>query len=404
MRDTDLLQAALGLGTPWAVSGSRFDALARRLDIDITFAKGARFACPCCEATGCPVHDTEQKSRRHLSFFQHEAYLNARVPRIRCEVCGVKRVNVPWAREGSGFTLLFEAMLMPLLRSTPVAEVARHVGEHDTRLWRVLHHYVDEARARDDHSTVSRAAFDETSARRGHDYVSLFVDLDGPRVLFVANGKDAATVGAFADDLKAHGGDPARIEEVCMDMSAAFIAGAAAHLPQAEITFDRFHIVKIINEGVDEVRREEQKSRPELKQSRYVWLKNETNLSSGQRELRDSLARSNLKTARAYQIRLTFQEFYQQPTRKDAEVFLKKWYFWATHSRLPPMIDAARTVKRHWNGILRWHDSKIANGILDGINSLVQAAKAKARGYRSSRNLHATIYLIAGKLELALPT
>ena len=399
-----LLQAALGLGTPWAVSGSRFDALARRLDIDITFAKGARFACPCCEATGCPVHDTEQKSWRHLSFFQHEAYLNARVPRIRCEVCGVKRVNVPWAREGSGFTLLFEAMLMPLLRSTPVAEVARHVGEHDTRLWRVLHHYVDEARARDDHSTVSRAAFDETSARRGHDYVSLFVDLDGPRVLFVANGKDAATVGAFADDLKAHGGDPARIEEVCMDMSAAFIAGAAAHLPQAEITFDRFHIVKIINEGVDEVRREEQKSRPELKQSRYVWLKNETNLSSGQRELRDSLARSNLKTARAYQIRLTFQEFYQQPTRKDAEVFLKKWYFWATHSRLPPMIDAARTVKRHWNGILRWHDSKIANGILEGINSLVQAAKAKARGYRSSRNLHAMIYLIAGKLELALPT
>jgi len=403
MRDTDLLQAALGLGTPWAVSGSRFDALARRLDIDITFAKGARFACPCCEATGCPVHDTEQKSWRHLSFFQHEAYLNARVPRIRCEVCGVKRVNVPWAREGSGFTLLFEAMLMPLLRSTPVAEVARHVGEHDTRLWRVLHHYVDEARARDDHSTVSRAAFDETSARRGHDYVSLFVDLDGPRALFVANGKDAATVGAFADDLKAHGGDPARIEEVCMDMSAAFIAGAAAHLPQAEITFDRFHIVKIINEGVDEVRREEQKSRPELKQSRYVWLKNETNLSSGQRELRDSLARSNLKTARAYQIRLTFQEFYQQPTRKDAEVFLKKWYFWATHSRLPPMIDAARTVKRHWNGILRWHDSKIANGILEGINSLGQAAKAKARGYRTSHNLKAMIYLIAGKLELALP-
>ncbi len=85
-------------------------------------------------------------------------------------------------------------------------------------------------------------------------------------------------------------------------------------------------------------------------------------------------------------------------------MFLKKWYFWATHSRLPPMIDAARTVKRHWNGILRWHDSKIANGILDGINSLVQAAKAKARGYRSSRNLHAMIYLIAGKLELALPT
>jgi transposase len=288
--------------------------------------------------------------------------------------------------------------------------VARQVGEHDTRLWRVIHHYVDEARTRDDHSRVTRAAFDETAARRGHDYVTLFVDLDtGPRVLFVADGKDADTVRAFATDLQAHGGDPARIQDACMDMSPAFIAGTAAHLPQAEITFDRFHIVKILNEAVDAVRRDEQKSRPELKRSRYLWLKNETSLSSSQRERRDSLAKSHLKTARAWQIRLTFhrltfQEFYQQPSREAAEAFLKRWYFWATHSRLPPIIEAARTLKRHWNGILRWHKTKIANGILEGINSLVQAAKAKARGYRSARNLKAMIYLIAGKLELHLPT
>jgi transposase len=402
MRDTDLLQTALGLAAPWVVSGSRFDALARRLDIDITFAKGARFACPGCGAPECPVHDTEPKSWRHLNFFQHEAYLNARVPRIRCQACGVRLVPVPWARDGSGFTLLFEAMVMPMLRAT---EVARQVGEHDTRLWRVIHHYVDEARACDDHSQVTRAAFDETAARRGHDYVTLFVDLDtGPRVLFVADGKDADTVRAFATELVAHGGDPARIQDVCMDMSPAFIAGTAAHLPQAEITFDRFHIVKILNEAVDDVRRDEQKSRPELKRSRYLWLKNETSLSSSQRERRDSLAKSHLKTARAWQIRLTFQQFYQQPSGEAAEVFLKRWYFWATHSRLPPIIEAARTLKRHWNGIMRWHETKIANGILESINSLVQAAKAKARGYRSARNLKAMIYLIAGRLELALPT
>jgi transposase len=404
MRDTDLLQTALGLPAPWVVSGSRFDATARRLDIDITFAKGARFACPGCSAPDCPVHDTEPKSWRHLNFFQHEAYLNARVPRIRCQSCGVRLVSVPWAREGSGFTLLFEAMVMPMLRATPVAEVARQVGEHDTRLWRVIHHYVDEARAQDDHSGVTRAAFDETAARRGHDYVTLLVDLDtGPRVLFVADGKDANTVRAFATDL-AHGSNPARIEDACMDMSPALIAGTAAHLPQAEITFDRFHIVKILNEAVDAVRRDEQKSRPELKRSRYLWLKNDTSLSGSQRERRDSLAKSHLKTACAWQIRLTFQQFYQQPSAEAAETFLKKWYFWATHSRLPPIIDAARTIKRHWNGILRWHETKIANGILEGINSLVQAAKAKARGYRSSRNLKAMIYLIAGRLELALPT
>ena len=135
-----------------------------------------------------------------------------------------------------------------------------------------------------------------------------------------------------------------------------------------------------------------------------AWLKNETNLSTGQHAIIDSLALSNLKTARAYRIRLAFQAFYQQPSRQDAEAFLKRWYFWVSHSRLQPMVDAAKTVKRHWDGILRWHDSKIANGLIEGINSLVQAAKAKARGYRSTRNLKAMIYLVAGKLDLRLPT
>jgi transposase len=252
------------------------------------------------------------------------------VPR---HACGVRKVSVPWTREGSGFTLLFEAHVMHLIPAMPVAAAARMVGEHDTRLWRVVQYYVDEARARADHRGISRVAFDETAARRGHDYVSLFVDLDRSQVLFVADGKDAATVSAFADDLSEHGGDPAEVSEVCIDMSPAFIKGTAEHLPQAEITFDKFHTVKIVNDAVDEVRREEQKGRPELKRTRYAWLKNESSLSTGQRQTIDSLARSNLKTARAYQIRLTFQEFYHQPSRQDAESFLKKWYFWATHSR-----------------------------------------------------------------------
>lgn len=399
MQELETFQAALELQEPWFVAGSRFDAAARRLDIDISFAKDARFVCPSCGAAECPVYDARSLTWRHLNFWQHQTYLNARVPRVRCDACGVKKVSVPWARDGSGFTLLFESHVMDLIPAMPVAAAARMVGEHDTRLWRIIHHYVAEARSRADHSGISRVAFDETAARRGHDYVSLFVNLDRSQVLFVAEGKDAATVGAFADDLTKHGGDPEQVSEVCIDMSPAFIKGTTEHLPQAEITFDKFHTVKIVNEAVDEVRREEQKSRPELKKTRYAWLKNEANLSSGQRETIHSLARSNLKTARAYQIRLTFQEFYQQPSRQDAETFLGKWCFWATHSRLQPMIDAAKTVKRHWDGILRWHDTHIANGVLEGINSLVQAAKAKARGYRTSHNLKAMIYLIAGKLD-----
>ena len=293
---------------------------------------------------------------------------------------------------------------MTMMTSMPVAAVGRLVGEHDTLLWRVLHHYVEEARARADYSDVTRAAFDETAARRGHDYVSLFVDLDGPRVLFVTEGKDASTVEKFAADLAEHGGMAGNVTEVCIDMSPAFIKGTDAHLPNANITFDKFHAIKIINEAVDLVRRAEQMDRPELKKTRYIWLKNEGNLTKVQRETFGGLADLNLKTARAYQIRLTFQDLYAQPSLAAARAFLKKWYFWATHSRLAPIIKAARTIKRHWEGILRWFESKIANGILEGINSLVQAAKAKARGYRSTRNLKAIIYLIAGRLELKLPT
>jgi len=404
MRDTELLQLALGLVPPWLVVASRFDPSARRLDIDVSFPKGSHFTCPDCGAADCPAYDTKEMTWRHLNFFQHEAYLHARVPRVTCETCGVKRVAVPWAREGSGFTLLFEALVMAMMSVMPVAAAARLVREHDTRLWRVLHHYVEEARSRADHAGVTRVAFDETAARRGHDYVSLFVDLDGPRVLFVADGKDATTVEKFAADLKEHGGAAENVTEVCIDMSPAFIKGTAANLPKANITFDKFHAVKIVNDAVDQVRRAEQKTRPELKKSRYIWLKNKDNLTASQRDALGGLSGLNLKTARAYQIRLTFQDFYTQPSREAAEAFLKKWYFWATHSRLPPIAEAARTIKRHWDGVLRWFDSKIANGLIEGINSLVQAAKAKARGYRSIRNLKAIIYMIAGKLDLRLPT
>ena len=358
MRDTDLLQMALGLLPPWMVAGSTFDAAAKRLDIHLDFPRGSRFACPDCGSADCPAYDTEEMTWRHLNFFQHEAYLYARVPRVTCSGCGIKRVSVPWARDGSGFTLLFEALAMTMMASMPVAAVARLVGEHDTRLWRVLHHYVEEARARVDYSGVTRVAFDETAARRGHDYVSLFVDLDGPRVLFVADGKDATTVQTFAADLADHDGAAENVSEVCIDMSAAFIKGTAAHLPNANITFDKFHAVKIINDAVDLVRRAEQKDRPELKKTRYIWLKNKCNLSEAQLAALGGLTDLNLKTARAYQIRLTFQDLYAQPSREAAEAFLKKWYFWATHSRLKPVIEAAGTIKRHWDGILRWFDSK----------------------------------------------
>ena len=152
MRDTDLFQLAFGLVPPWMVKAANFDAQARRLDIEIDFARGGRFPCAQCGKADCPVHDTAMQTWRHLDFFQHQAFLHSRTPRITCPDCGVKQIAVPWARAGSGFTLLFEALAMTLMTAMPVAAAARLMKEHDTRMWRVLHHWVEQARARADYA------------------------------------------------------------------------------------------------------------------------------------------------------------------------------------------------------------------------------------------------------------
>jgi transposase len=383
---------------------TNFDAEQRRLDIEIDFKTGGRFPCPDCRKADRPVHDTVKKTWRHLNFFQHQAFLHARVARIDCPDCGVRLVNVPWARPGSGFTLLFEAFVMTPVTSMPVAAAARLVGEHDARLWRVVQRYVETAVVRMDLSDLRRVAIDETAAKGGQDYITLFVDIDARKVVYVAEGNDADTVARFADHVDDHNSDASRITEVCIDMGAAYIKGVAYNLTEAEITFDKFHAVKLVNDAVDQVRRAESEHRPELKYSRYLWLKNERHLSVAQSLTLDALTRMNLKTARAYRIRLAFQEVYNQPSEEWGELIVDRWYSWAIRSRLEPIKKVARTIKQHRGGILSWFDSKIANGLIEAINSLFQAAKAKARGYRSLRNLIAITYLIAGKIDLKLAT
>jgi transposase len=288
------------------------------------------------------VHDTVKKTWRQLNFFQHEAFLHARVARIDCPDCGVRLVNVPWARPGSGFTLLFEAFVMALVKDMPVAAAARLVGEHDTRLWRVVQHYVETAVARMDLSDLRRVAIDETAAKRGQDYISLFVDMDARKVVYVTEGNDATTVARFANHVDDHNSDASRIKEVCIDMSAAYVKGVTENLTEAEITFDKFHAVKLVNDAVDQVRRTESKDRPQLKYSRYLWLMNESRLSVEQSLSLEALSSMNLKTARAYRIRLAFQDIFNCPSRDWAELVLDRWYSWAIRSRLEPIKKVAR--------------------------------------------------------------
>jgi len=399
MRDLDLFQQALGLDGPWRVVGSDFDPRRRRLELRLDFPRGARFACPEGDCERCKVHDTSEKTWRHLDFFEHEAYLTARVPRVVCPEHGVRQVSLSWAREGSGFTLLFEALVMALCKEMPVAAVASLIGEHDTRVWRVVHHYVDEALGARDLSGVERVGLDETSFRRGQDYVSVVADLDRPRAIFATPGRAQSVVERFAEDLEAHGGSAEQVTEICQDMSEAFLAGSLAHLPEAEITFDRYHVKAQLTKAVDEVRRAERAEHADLlKRSRYLWLRNPRNLTARQRDRLDWLLRQPLKTARAYRWALRFEHFYDLAP-DDAEAYLRRWCRGAVRSRLEPIVDFARMAREYSLGIVRWHHSKISNGLLEGLNSLIQAAKRRARGYRSTRNYIAMIHLVAGKLD-----
>ena len=326
-------------------------------------------------------------------------------PRVQCPEHGVHLVPVPWAREGSGFTLLFEALVMAMVREMPLRTVAGLVRETDHRLWRVLEHYVEKARATVEIADVHAVGVDETSSRRDHDYITLFVDLEAKRLLFATPGKDAKTFKKFAEDLQAHGGSAEAITEVSMDLSPAFQKGAAEHLPNAQITFDRFHLMKLVNEAVDAVRKGETHSQPSLKKTRWLWLKNPGKLTAKQSaRLQEILKNPNLKTAQANQLRLTFLEIFTIQNRHQGATLLKAWMENAKASGLPPLVKVAYTLMNHWDGVLRWFESQITNGILEGFNSLLQSAKAKARGYRTHKNFIAIAYLILGNLDLRLPT
>lgn len=396
-------RTALGIEAPWYVEAVDFDPAEKRMDIAVAFPRGSRFACPTCGKTERAVHDTQPRTWRHLDFFQHQAFLHAKVPRIDCDTCGVKQIEVTWARPGSNFTLLFEALVLQLAEHMAVKALAGIVRQHPDSIWRILEHYVEDARQRQDLSNITAIGVDETSRRKGHRYVTLFCDLDRSRVLFVTKGKDAKTVKRFIRDFKARGGDIRQIREVCADMSAAFTAGIQDHLPDASITYDRFHVMALVNDAVDEVRRRETEEQPVLKKSRYLWLKNPANLSRKDAQRLESLTGLHLKTGRAYQMKLALQRLWDYRHPFFAEQYLKKWYGWARRSRLEPMKEVAATIKRHWEGILRFIRSQITTGTLEGINGKIKAAAKRAFGFRTFEYYRTIIYLIAGKLDLAVP-
>ena len=402
----DLFAKALLVEKPWFVHDINFDQNAGKLEIWIDFERGSSFYYEDKEL-GIEGHfkayDTTEKTWRHLNFFQYQCYLHAWIPRVDLGNGKIRQVQAPWEGHAPGFTLLFEALILELVKVMPVHNVCQVLDVYDNKLWKMIKAYTNKARAEEDYSGVTVVGLDETSVRKNHVYVSLFVDIEEKRTIFVTEGKDHTVIQAFVSDLVAHGGQPENIEQVSCDMSPAFIKGVEANLPNASVVFDRFHVSKVINEAVDKVRKGEVEKNPILKGSKYIFLKNRENLNAYQKQQLEGIRLSglNLKTMKALNIREAFQQIYQAPTSEMFDKLLRKWYFWATHSRIEPIKEAAYTIQRHWSGIVNWFDYKISNGILEGFNSIFQAAKAKARGYRRYDTIKAIIYLLTGKLDFS---
>jgi len=400
MQSEQLLEAALGVSSPWYVRETQFEADARTLTIRVDFHPGSRFSHP--EAAGeHPVHDTQTKRYRHLNFFQHECFLEVRVPRVKLPDGSVRLLEPPWAGKLSGFTLLFEALVLCLCREMPFAAVARLVGESWHRVARVAERYVELAMAEADFSEVRELAVDETSKARGHDYVTVAADAQRRAVIFVTETREAAAIERLAEDLSAHGGDPEAICAVSIDMSPAYLKGVEAHLPNARVTFDKFHVIAHASHALDLTRRAEQKRDPELKGLRWVLLKDRRALSDGRRADLDALL-TNLttkRTARAWQYREDLREILNRKQVNVVREMLRQWCTNVMRSKVEPMKEVARMIRNHLEGIVAWARTRMTNGFLEALNGLFQAAKRKARGYRRLSTIRTIIFLIAGKLD-----
>ena len=405
MNGNDIIALGLGLQAPWQIAGQMLDTgkSPHELRLTIQARRGTRYPCPVCGACS-PAHDFKEMTWRHLNFFQHHCYITASVPRIRCPEHGVKRIEVPWARKGSKFTLLFEQAAMLLVREMPVLTTANILGMDDKRLWRILLHHIGTAMSRLNLAGLKAFSLDETKSRKGHRYVTVFIDLDRKErpVVFAIPGKGKA---AFTDHLVARGGKAEKVVEVVSDMSGSFIAGVKTHFANSSLTVDWFHVVQLFTRAVDEVRRAESKELSLPKASRWATLKKaEGHFTEAQLDALAELVAMDFHTAKAWRVKEWLRW-----VRRATTVRAAKWRLtWFAHlagsliagiKMLQPVRKALNTVVKYRDAILARWESGHNNARIEALNGIFQAAKCRARGYRNDQTFISIIYLLAAPIQ-----
>lgn len=405
MQDRDLYARILGLVHPWQVRDVQLDVKGEEVRVTVAPKMHATLACPECNKP-CPGYDTRQRSWRHLDTCQFKTILVADVPRVNCQEHGIKQVKVPWAEPGSGFTALMEAVVISwLLSLASIKTVAEQLRLSWDDVDGIMGRAVDRGLLRRKRVSVRRIGVDETSFQRRHEYVTIVTDLDGSRVLHVADGRKRESLDEFFRSL-----DPdqiAAIEAVAMDMCGAFIASVSEHVPDAErkIGFDKFHVASHLGDAVNRVRRDEHKALladgdDSLKGSRFLWLSNPDNLDAAATGALNALHEMNLKTGKAWAFKETAMCMWRFVQRSRAKAEWTAWIAKAMRSRLEPIKKVARMIRDHLWGIVNAMALKITNAASESVNSKVQRIKRAACGFRNRDRFRNAILFHLGGLDL----
>jgi transposase len=389
----------LKVAFPWQITKVEIQHNTMVSDVYIDYGYGSKFPCPEC-GKECPVHDGSYQRWRYLDLFDYRCYLNIKIPRTRCKEHKIKVVSsVPWGRLGTHYCYALEAKIMRLSLEMSMSAISQEIGEPDSNLWRVFRYHIGMAVQGINMESVKRISVDETANKRGHDYVTIFTDLDSAEVLLVVEGRKKETFEQLYGTLFDKGGHPGNIELFSMDMSKSYKSGRASYFAHSKEVFDRFHIKKGLNQAVDKVRKKEVVENESLKKTKYIWLKNEKNLTDKEKsQLNNFLIESTTDTANAYQLKGGFDHLWNVQA-KAVEPLLNEWINLASSVQLKPINTFINTIKNNYNGVVNSMITGITNAVAEGINSIIQMAKSRARGFRNIENFKAMIYFLGNDFK-----
>lgn len=385
MRDIDVFAWLLTLKKPWKVERVVLSSEEKEVHVWLQHRAGAMFACPECRLPLSVYDHAPPRRWRHLDHGGHVTWLHARLPRIFCLEHGVRRVRVPWALPEARYTLAFERHAIDVLLETDVLGGARLLKLSWDEAWHLMERAVERGQQAKKRHVIPYLGVDEKAVARRHQYVTMVCDLDRGTVEYLAENREKTSLDAYYLSLAPE--QLAGIQAVAMDMWDPYIASTRAHVPDGErkIVFDRFHIMKQMNEAVDAVRKEENRLLLEddidiLKGSKYLWLSAEENVPQKMVEWFEFIRDLNLKTARAWAIKEALRELWSYRRKGWAELYWKQWYFWATHCRLKPVKKVARMIHNHLENVLTYFDHRITNAVSEGLNSKIQTVKKTPTG------------------------